>query len=231
MGIQTISQTRELLPLPPVASICKDLRLLGIIKRLDFSILFIIKSGAHKVIEKLSQEKVSQEEALEKFKWKVECDHEIKVLGEVNVELESNTKKLREKLSHEEDSEEEALEEFNSTLDNVLEKLSQEKDSPGDFYGFMYDTDDDASISGKSYFFVRLDQSIQLVVFQNNVQQDVAGEVVLYPSVHEDVAEDVIKMANDQAEVLSDQEVADECLDDEQVEEKRPSKRIRVNQE
>nr|GEX13802.1 hypothetical protein [Tanacetum cinerariifolium] len=76
-----------------------------------------------------------------------------------------------------------------------------------------------------------LDQSIQLVVFQNNVQQEVAGEIVLYPPVHEDVVEDVIKMANDQAEVLSDQEVADECLDDEQVEEKRPSKRIRVNQE
>ncbi|GKG38193.1 hypothetical protein Tco_0457416, partial [Tanacetum coccineum] len=81
---------------------------------------------------------------------KVERDHEIKVLGEVNVELESGTKKLREKLSQEEDSEEEALEEFNSTLDNVLEYLSQEKDSLDDFYGFMYDMDDDASISGKS---------------------------------------------------------------------------------
>ncbi|GKC73282.1 hypothetical protein Tco_1119165, partial [Tanacetum coccineum] len=37
--------------------------------------------------------------------------------------------------------------------------------------------------------------------------------------------------ANDQVEVLSNQEVADECLDDEQVEERRPSKRIRVTQE
>ncbi|GJV81353.1 hypothetical protein Tco_1517223 [Tanacetum coccineum] len=68
--------------------------------------------------------KVSQEDALEKFKWKVERDYETKILREVNVELESGTKKLREKLSREEDSEEEALKEFNSTLDNVLEKLS-----------------------------------------------------------------------------------------------------------
>ncbi|GKB37060.1 hypothetical protein Tco_0882002 [Tanacetum coccineum] len=64
-----------------------------------------LQSGTHKVIEKLSQEKVSQEEALEKFKWKVERDHEIKVLEEVNVELESGTKKLKKKLRHEEDSE------------------------------------------------------------------------------------------------------------------------------
>ncbi|GKA21139.1 hypothetical protein Tco_0701128 [Tanacetum coccineum] len=80
----------------------------------------------------------------------VKRDDEIKVLGNINVELESGTKKLREKLSQEEDTEEEALEKFNSTLDNILEKLSQEKDSLDDFYGFIYDTDDDASISGKS---------------------------------------------------------------------------------
>nr|GEV74617.1 hypothetical protein [Tanacetum cinerariifolium] len=155
----------------------------------------------------------------------VERDDEIKVLGDINVELESGTKKLREKLSQEEDTKEHALEEFNSTLENVLEKLSQEKDSTDDFYGFMYDTDDDASISGKSHFFVGLDQSIQVFVGQNNVQQKVTGEVVLYPPVHAYIAEEVIKMANDQAEALSDQEVADECLDDEQVKERRPSKR------
>ncbi|GJR69031.1 hypothetical protein Tco_0015096 [Tanacetum coccineum] len=215
-----------------------------------------LQSGTHKVTEKLSQEKVSQEEALEKFNWMVERDDEIKVLGDINMELESGTKKLRDKLSQEED----ALEKFNSTLDNVLEKLSQEKDSPNDFYGFMYDTADDANISGKlceyfgwdwpekdspgtkvdwqdnplhetNDFFVGLDQSIQVVVVQNNVQQEVDGEVVLYPPVHEDVAEDVIEMTNDQAEARSDQEVADECLDDEHVEGKRPSKRIRVTQE
>nr|GEY11051.1 hypothetical protein [Tanacetum cinerariifolium] len=46
------------------------------------------------------------------------------------------------------------------------------------------------------------------------------------------VAEEVIEMANDQAVALSsDQEVTDECLDDEQVKEIRPSKRIRVTQE
>nr|GEZ97123.1 hypothetical protein [Tanacetum cinerariifolium] len=50
-----------------------------------------LHSGTHKVIEKLSQEKVSQQEALEKFKWNVVRDHKIKVLGEVNVELESGS--------------------------------------------------------------------------------------------------------------------------------------------
>ncbi|GJT96893.1 hypothetical protein Tco_1092411 [Tanacetum coccineum] len=194
-----------------------------------------LQSGTHKVIEKLSQKKVSQQEALE---------NEIKVLGEVNVELESGSKKLRENLRQEEDIKEEAFEEFSSTLDNVLEKLSQENESPDDFYGLMYDTDDDASISGKSCehfgwdwdspgtevdwqddplhetedLFVGLDQPIQLVVSQNNV--------------HEGVAEEVIEMANDQAEALSsDKEVTDECLDDEQVGESRPSKRIRVTKE
>nr|GEU32116.1 hypothetical protein [Tanacetum cinerariifolium] len=71
----------------------------------------------------------------------------------------------------------------------------------------------------------------QVVVDQNNVQQEVVVEVVFYRHVHEEVAEEVIEMANDQAEALSDQEVADDCLDDEQVEERRPSKRIRVTQE
>nr|GEW83750.1 hypothetical protein [Tanacetum cinerariifolium] len=171
-----------------------------------------LESGTHKVIEKLSQEKVSQQEALDKFKWMVVRDHEIKVLGEVNVELEYGSKKLREKLRQEEDTEEQAYEEFSLTLDNVLEKLSQENESPDDFYGLMYDTDDDAGISGK------LNQPIQLVVSQNNV--------------HEGVAEEVIKMANVQAEALSsDKEVTDECLDDEQVGKSKPSKRIRVTKE
>nr|GEW76719.1 hypothetical protein [Tanacetum cinerariifolium] len=166
-----------------------------------------LQSGTHKVIEKLSQEKVSQQKALEKFKWKVVRDHEIKVLGEVNVELESGSKKLKEKLSQEEDTEEEAFEEFSSTLDNVLEKLSQENESPYYFYGLMYDTDDDASISEKScehfgWDWDSPDQPIQLVVAQNNVHE----------------------------ELSSDKEMIDECLDDEQVEERRPSKRIRVTQ-
>ncbi|GKC52953.1 hypothetical protein Tco_1075698 [Tanacetum coccineum] len=204
MGIPTIDQTGELLPLPPLASIWKDLRLLGI--------LFRIKSGTHKVIDKLSQEKHSQQEALEKFKWKVVRNHEIKVLGEVNVELESGSKKLREKLSHKEDTEEEAFEEFSSTLDNVLEKLSQENESPYDFYGTEVDWKDDP-LHETEDFFVGLDQPIQLVVTQNNV------------------FEEVIEMANDQAEALSsDKEVTDECLDDEQVDERRPSKRIGVTQ-
>ncbi|GKE69861.1 hypothetical protein Tco_1527933 [Tanacetum coccineum] len=105
MGIPTIGQTGELLPLPSLASIWKDLRVLREIKiELEFS--------THTVIKKLSQEKVSPQEALEKFKLTVVCDHEIKVLGEVNVELESGSKKLRKKLRQEEDTEEQAFEEF-----------------------------------------------------------------------------------------------------------------------
>nr|GEX05660.1 hypothetical protein [Tanacetum cinerariifolium] len=148
----------------------------------------------------------------------VERDDEIKVLGEVSMELKSGSKKLREKLHQEEDTEEQDFEEFSSTLDNVLEKLSQENKSPDDFYGLMYDTDDNARISGKSYLVVGLDQPIQLVVSQNNV--------------HEGITEEVIEMANDQAEALSsDKEVTDECLDDEHIGKSRTSKRIRVMKE
>ncbi|GJW87209.1 hypothetical protein Tco_0162549 [Tanacetum coccineum] len=92
----------------------------------------------------------------------VEGDDEIKVLGDINVELESGTHKL-------------------------IEKLSQEKDK-------------------------------------------VVGEVVLNPLVYEEVVEEVMEMANDQDEALSDQEVADDSLDDEQVEERRPNNKIRVTQ-
>nr|GEY52508.1 hypothetical protein [Tanacetum cinerariifolium] len=130
-----------------------------------------LESGTHKVIEKLSQEKVSQQEALEKFKWTIVRDHEIKVLGEVNAELE----KIRVQMT---------------------------------FYGLMYDTDDDAIISEKSCEHFDWDW-------------DSPG-----------VVEEVIEMANDQAKTLSsDKEVTNECLDDEQVEKSRPSKRIRVMKE
>nr|GEX33869.1 hypothetical protein [Tanacetum cinerariifolium] len=136
-------------------------------------------------------------------KIKVVRDHEIKVLGQVNVELEAGSKKLREKLRQEEDTEEEAFEEFISTLDNDLPGTEVDwQDGP------LHETED---------FFVGLDQPIQRVVAQNNV--------------HEGVTEEVIEMVNDQAEALSsDKKVTDECLDDEQVEESRPSKRIRVTQ-
>ncbi|GJR16846.1 hypothetical protein Tco_0965373 [Tanacetum coccineum] len=107
-------------------------------------------------------------------------------------------------------------------MENILEKLSQEKYSPNDFYGFMYDTDDDASISGKSSEHFGWDwpekdspdQAIKDVVVQNNVQQEVASEVVFNPVVYEKVAEEVMEMANDQDEALSNQEVADDSLDD-----------------
>nr|GEU37587.1 hypothetical protein [Tanacetum cinerariifolium] len=146
-------------------------------------------------MDKLSQENVSQHEALKKFKWKFVHDHEIKVLGEVNVELDSGGKKLKEKLIQEEDTKKEAFEEFSTEVDWQDDPLHETKD-----------------------FFVGLDQPIQVVVAQNNI--------------HEKVAEEVIEMANDQAEALSsNQEVNDECLDDKQVRERRPSKRIRVTQE
>ncbi|GKA63939.1 hypothetical protein Tco_0763545 [Tanacetum coccineum] len=163
-----------------------------------------LESGTYKLIKKLSKEKVSQEEALDKFNSMVGRDKEIKVLGEVNVELESSTNKLIDKLSQEKDSQDEVLED--SALDNVLDKLSQEKDSPDDFYYFMYDTDDDASISRKSSEHFGWD----------------------WP---EKDSPDVMEIANDQAEALSDQEVVNDCFDDEKVEERRPSKRIRVTQE
>ncbi|GJX60455.1 hypothetical protein Tco_0561722 [Tanacetum coccineum] len=123
-----------------------------------------LQSDTHKVIEKIIQEKVSQEEALEKFKWKVERDHEIKVLGEVNVELESGTKKLREKLSQEEDD----LEDISG---KSCEPFSWDWDSPGTEVNWQNDL-----LHETKDFFVRLDQSIQVVVVQNNVQQEVARE-------------------------------------------------------
>ncbi|GJZ08326.1 hypothetical protein Tco_0542609 [Tanacetum coccineum] len=106
----------------------------------------------------------------------VERDDDINVLGEINVKLESDTNKLIEKLTQEKDSQEEAFEEFNSTLDNKDSPKIDWQDDP------LHETED---------FFVGLDQSIHIVVVQNNVPQEVAGE----------------------------------------VEERRPSKRIRVTQE
>nr|GEV81728.1 hypothetical protein [Tanacetum cinerariifolium] len=125
---------------------------------------------------------------------KVVCDHGIKVLREVNVELEFGSKKLREKLSQEEDTKEEALKEFNSTLTNGLEKLMEsyvnwpEKDSPVTEIDWQNDP-----LHENEDFFVRLDQLIQVVVVQNNV--------------HEEVVEEVIEMDNDQAEALSSMNV------------------------
>ncbi|GJW82285.1 hypothetical protein Tco_0146260 [Tanacetum coccineum] len=114
----------------------------------------------------------------------------------------------------------------------------KEKDSPDDFYGFMYDTNNDASISGKSsdHFGWGWPEMDSLVIevdwqddpFHDNIE-DLFGWVLR--SASSKVAEEVMEMANDQAEALSDQEVADDCLDDEHVEERRPSKMIKVTQE
>nr|GEX70957.1 hypothetical protein [Tanacetum cinerariifolium] len=89
------------------------------------------------------------------------------------------------------------------------------KNSPDDF---------DASISGKSSEHFGWD-------WPEKDSPEVAREVVSNPLVYEDVVEEVMEMANDQDEVLSDQEVADDSSDDEHIEEKRPSKKIRVVQE
>ncbi|GKD12460.1 hypothetical protein Tco_1196867 [Tanacetum coccineum] len=96
----------------------------------------------------------------------VEGDDEIKVLGEIYVELESGTYKLIERLSQEKDNQEKALGEFNS----------------------------------------------------------VVGEVIFNPLVYEEVAEEVMEMATDQDEALSNQEVVDDSLDDKHVKERRPTR-------
>ncbi|GKB20897.1 hypothetical protein Tco_0854820 [Tanacetum coccineum] len=139
----------------------------------------------------------------------VERDDEIKVLGEIKLELQSGTHKVIDKLSQEKDSQQEALEKFKWKVvrDHKI------KDSSGTEVDWQ-----DDPLHETEYFFVGLDQPIHLVVAQNNVPEEVAKEV--------------IEMANDQAEALSsDKEVTDECLDDEQVDERIPSKRIRVTQE
>nr|GEU36305.1 hypothetical protein [Tanacetum cinerariifolium] len=101
----------------------------------------------------------------------VKRDDEIKVLEEINIELESGTHKLIEKLSQEKVSQEEALENFNS----MVERDDEIKSS--DHFGWDWPEKDSL------------------------------------------------------VEALSDQEVANDCLDDEHVKERRPSKRIRVTQE
>ncbi|GJW78344.1 hypothetical protein Tco_0140026 [Tanacetum coccineum] len=139
---------------------------------------------------------------------------------------------MKEKLSQDKDSQEEVVGEFNSSLDNIIEKLSQDlvempkepveqrldDNVDDDFLGFMYDTDDDASIS---------DQAIEDVVVKNNDLQ----ELVYNPTIYEEVVEEVVERANDQDESKFNQEVADDFFDDEEVKQARPSKRIRVTQE
>ncbi|GJS86778.1 hypothetical protein Tco_0769414 [Tanacetum coccineum] len=95
----------------------------------------------------------------------VECDDEIKVLGEVNVELESGSKKLRQKLRQEEDTKEEAFEDISG---KSWAHFCWDWDSPGTEVDWqddpLHETED---------LFVGLDQPIQLVVSQNNVHEGV----------------------------------------------------------
>nr|GEW57423.1 hypothetical protein [Tanacetum cinerariifolium] len=53
----------------------------------------------------------------------------------------------------------------------------------------------------------------------------------LFAELDQAIKDVVMEMTNDQDEALFDQEVADDSLDDEEVEQGRPSKRIRVTQE
>ncbi|GKB38298.1 hypothetical protein Tco_0883240 [Tanacetum coccineum] len=108
-----------------------------------------LQSGTHKVIEKLSQEKVSQQEALEKFKWKVVRDHEIKVLGEVNVELESDSKKLREKLARK-DTERRGFLKILVDTGYRLREANPENEAQMTFMVYVYTTID-ASIEMESH--------------------------------------------------------------------------------
>ncbi|GKE46795.1 hypothetical protein Tco_1478053 [Tanacetum coccineum] len=149
-------------------------------------------------------------------------DDDIKVLVEINVELQFSIDKLIEKLSQKKDSQEEALGEFNSTLNNVIEKLRHEKYSP-DSLDIKIDWQEDPYHETEDLF-VELDQTIKDVIVQNNVPQEVAREVAFNLVVYEEVAEKVVEMANDQDEALFDQEVAGDSLDDEEVEQRRPSK-------
>ncbi|GKF45746.1 hypothetical protein Tco_0135548, partial [Tanacetum coccineum] len=148
----------------------------------------------------------------------VERDDEVKVLGEINLKLQSGTHKVIEKLSQEKHSQqEEALEKFKWKVVRdheikVLGEVNVELESDSKKLKEKLSQEEDTKEEAFEEFSATLDN---VLVAQNNV--------------HEEVAEEVIEMANDQAEALSsDKEVTDECLDDEHVEERRPSKRIRV---
>ncbi|GJW86642.1 hypothetical protein Tco_0161982 [Tanacetum coccineum] len=103
--------------------------------------------------------------------------------------------------------------------------------------GFMYDTDNDASISGKSsdhfgWDWTKKDSPDTEVDWQDDIFHETEDVFIRLDQAIEDVvAKEVMEMANDQDEAPSDQEVADDPLVDEHVEEKRPSKRIKVTQE
>ncbi|GKC29980.1 hypothetical protein Tco_1037274, partial [Tanacetum coccineum] len=97
-----------------------------------------------------------------------------------------------------------------------------EIDSLNEFYGFMYVTDDDASISGKSSEFFGWDRpGKDLPGTKGDWQDDPYHEtedlfVELDQAIEDVVAEEIVNMANDQDEELFDQEVADDSLDDEE---------------
>nr|GEV27513.1 hypothetical protein [Tanacetum cinerariifolium] len=115
----------------------------------------------------------------------VERNDEIKVLGEINSELESGTNKLIGKLSQEKDNDDASI---SGKSCEHFDWDWPEKDSPST----EFDWQDDLFHETKDLF-VGLDQAIQVVVVQNNVQQEVAEEVVFYLPVHEEVVEEVMK--------------------------------------
>ncbi|GJT72166.1 hypothetical protein Tco_1031452 [Tanacetum coccineum] len=98
----------------------------------------------------------------------------------------------------------------------MIENLSQEKDSQEDALGEFNST---------------IDNIIEKLSEEKDSPDDFYG--FLYDTDDDDasisvVYEEVVEMASDQDEALFDQEVADDSLDDEEVEQGKPIKRIRV---
>nr|GEZ71414.1 hypothetical protein [Tanacetum cinerariifolium] len=135
----------------------------------------------------------------------VKRDDEIKVLGKINPELQYGTYKVIENLSHEKVSQQKAIEKFKWKVVHDHESSMQD-----------------------SNLRLRGDKPYSFFASKGKPPRRGLNPRPLAP----EVAEEIIKMANDHAEELSsDQVVTDNCLDDEHVEERRPSKRIRVTQE
>ncbi|GKA77089.1 hypothetical protein Tco_0783550 [Tanacetum coccineum] len=109
------------------------------------------------------------------------------------------------------------------TSDDEIKVIGEmnDKDSPDDFFGCMYDTDDDASISDKSSEFIgwdwpEKDSPSTEVNWQDDLYHE-NKEVIFTLVVYEEIVEEVIEIANDQDEAVYDQEVDDDSLDDERL--------------
>nr|GEV48295.1 hypothetical protein [Tanacetum cinerariifolium] len=107
-------------------------------------------------------------------------------------------------------------------IDKLIRCLARKKDSPDEFYGFMYDTDDNASISGKSSDFL-----VEMGLRWIHKILKLIGKMIHTMKLKTYL----LDQANDQDEALFDQEVVDESFNDEEIEQGRPIKWIRVSKE